>query len=62
MHQEANGQESFLLWDASILEILLIVYLAEIIYGHQLQKFYAFLNKLDKFSNPAVWPMKKKAC
>ena len=33
----------------------------EIIYGRQLRDSFAFLNKLDKFSNPNVRPMWRKA-
>jgi len=35
---------------------------AEIIYGRQLRDSFAFLYKLDEFSNPNVRPMWKKAC
>ena len=34
---------------------------AEIIYGRQLRDSFSFLNKLDKFSNPNVRPMWRKA-
>ena len=34
---------------------------AKIIYGHQLQDSFTFLNKLDNFSNPNVGPMWRKA-
>ena len=34
---------------------------AEIMYGRQLRDGFAFLNKLDKFSNPAVRPVWREA-
>ena len=34
---------------------------AKIIFGRQLTDILSFLTKLDKFFNPTVWPMWKKA-
>ena len=35
---------------------------AEIMYGRHLQDGFAFLNKLDTFSNPAARPVWREAC